>query len=191
MRRYFAANHTATRVAVRSLLTLLVLILCRALAGEPAQSNDSKPRFLINFAEFTEWPADAFANEHERLTIGILGEDPFHGTLDKLAADQVIWGRRIRILRFRKVDEIKLCHILYISESEGRRLDRVLRGLSGKSILTVSEIKNSAARGVMIEMKRQNKKIRLVINLESAKKAHLTLNPQLLRLGEIVESGEK
>jgi len=76
---------------------------------------------------------------------------------------------------------------LYISKSEAPRLDRILRGLKEKLVLTVSEIENSAKRGVMIEMKSENGKIHLAINLESAKAAHLTLKSKLLRLGEIVE----
>lgn len=161
------------------------------LAGEPSADNPSKPQYLINLAEFTDWPASAFRDDNEPLAIGILGKDPFRSTLDKVAANQVVRGRNVRIAHFKKIEEVKVCHVLYISSSEERRLERIVSAVSQKPVLTVSEIKNSAERGVVIEMKPENQKTRLVINLEAAKAAHLTLKSKLLRLGEIVEPLKK
>lgn len=178
----------------RALVCVLLaglIIISPAIAEEQSHDSQSQARFLINFAEFTKWPASAFANEHEPLTIGILGKNSLRRELEKLAENQVLRGRHVRISHFRKVEEINVCHILYISESEERRLERILRAVSERPLLTVSEIKNGAERGVMIEMKRESKKIRLAINLESAKAAHLTLKSKLLRLGEIVEPVKK
>lgn len=168
-----------------------LMALSRAAGGESSADSQSKSKFLINFAEFTEWPETAFPKEGEPLLIGILGRDPFGKELNELAENGVVKGRHARVLRFRKVEEIKTCHILYIGKSEEARLDRVLRGLKERPVLTVSEIENCAKRGVMIEMKTEKGKIRLAINLECAKAAHLTLKSKLLRLGEIVESSEK
>jgi hypothetical protein len=167
-----------------------LMLISSAAGSDSAPNNQTKSKFLTNFAEFTEWPETAFTNEAEPLLIGIPGRNPFGKELEKLA-DGVVKGRHMRVLRFRKVEEIKTCHILYISKSEEPRLDRILRELKERPVLTVSEIENSAKRGVMIEMKTENGKIRLAINLECAKAAHLTLKSKLLRLGEIVESGNK
>lgn len=174
-----------------SLVLFGLMVISRAAGGESSGASQSKSKSLINFAEFTEWPETAFPKEGEPLLIGILGRDPFGKDLDKLAENGVVKGRHVRVLRFRKVEEIKTCHILYIGKSEEPRLDRMLRGLKERPVLTVSEIENSARRGVMIEMKTENGKIRLAINLECAKAARLTLKSKLLRLGEIVESSQK
>jgi hypothetical protein len=93
--------------------------------------------------------------------------------------------------RWVKVQEIKTCHILYVSESEGPRLGRMLRALKERRVLIESEIENSVMRGVMIEMRTVNSKFHLAINLEPAKAAHLTLSWKLMRLGEIVEPLKK
>jgi len=162
-----------------------------ALAGEPLAEAQSKAKFLVNFAEFTEWPQGAFSDNNELLKIGILGRDPFGKDIDELAESDLLKGRRAHILRSRKVEELKSCHILYVSQSEESRLERILRVLRGKPVLTVSEIEDSANRGVMIQMKTEDEKLRLVINLESAKAANLTLKSKLLRLGEIIEPPKK
>jgi hypothetical protein len=165
--------------------------LFQAIAGEPPSEISSKAKFLINFAEFTEWPDGTFADKEELFKIGILGRDPFGTQLDELAKNDQLKGRRARILRSRRVEELKSCHILYISQSEESRLERILRGLKEKPVLTVSEIESSASRGAIIQMKTENEKVRLLINLESAKAANLVIKSKLLRLGEIVESTKK
>jgi YfiR/HmsC-like len=177
----------------RAILAVLVglTVISRAAAGEPAPESQTKSSFLINFAEFTEWPESVFANEKGRLIIGILGSDPFGKYLDRLVENDVLKGRSVRVLRYRKVEEIKTCHNLYVSKSEGRRLNRIVRALKERPVLIVSDIENSVARGVMIEMRTESRKIKLAINLESAKAAHLTLSSKLLRLGEIVEPAGK
>jgi hypothetical protein len=183
---------TNSRIAQVVLAILVAFaVIATAEAGELSQDRQTKAGFLINFAEFTEWPETAFANEKEPLNIGILGTDPFGKSFDKLVENEVLKGRRARVLRYRKVQEIKTCHILYVSESEGRRLGRILRTLKERPVLIVSEIENSVMRGVMIEMRTVDTKVHLEINLESAKAAHLTLSSKLLRLGEIVEPPKK
>jgi hypothetical protein len=172
-------------------IVFALIHISAAPAGESSADAENKSKFLLNFAEFTDWPETAFANEQTPLTIAILGHDPFGKDLDKLAENDVLKGRSVVVRRHRKVEEIKTCHILYVSESEKSRMDRILRALKGKPVLTVSEIENAAVRGVMIQMKTENDKIRLAINLESSKAAHLTLKSKLLRLGEIVEPTKK
>src|SRR5689334_3656176 len=74
-----------------------------------------KAVFLFNFAQFAEWPAEAFTNSQAPLTIGILGIDPFGRALEDTVRDERVRGRRIELRHYRAVEEIKTCHILYIS----------------------------------------------------------------------------
>ena len=80
------------------------------------------------------------------------------------------------------------CHILYIGQSETKRLDRLLEGLKGKPVLMVSDIAGSVAHGVMIEFVTERNRVRLRVNPEAAKAAGLTLSSKLLRASEVVSS---
>jgi hypothetical protein len=162
-----------------------------AVGAEPAGEAETKSKFLVNFAQFTEWPATAFASGKAPLIIGILGTDPFGSHLDKLVENETVRGHHLRVLRYSKVEEIKTCHILYISESEEPRLARIVRAMKEKPVLTISEIESSVMHGVIIRMRMEDRKVRLAINLKAAKAAHLSLKSKLLRLGEIVESEKK
>ena len=88
------------------------------------------------------------------------------------------------------MEEIKTCHILFISRSETDRLEPILARLKDRNILTVADAEGFAQRGVMIRFVTEHNKIRLRINLEAAKAAHLTISSKLLRPAEIVTAGQ-
>jgi hypothetical protein len=145
-----------------------------------------KAVFLFNFAQFVDWPPDAFPNAESPLVIGILGDDPFGPYLDEAVKGEKVNNRPMVIQRYRDVEEIKVCHILFISKSEAGRMDQVLGRLKGRSILTVGETNGFSQLGGIIDFAMENSKVRLKINLRAARLAHLTISSKLLRPAEIV-----
>ena len=160
-------------------------------SAQPSRQYQVKAAFLYNFAQFTEWPPEAFATKDAPLVIGILGKDPFGPALDDTVRDEFVRGQKLLVERYSTVEEIKTCHILYISQSESNRLDHILQKLEKKPILTVSDITGSAPRGVMIRFINEGGKIRFRINAQAAKEAKLSLSSKLLRLSEIVSTRKK
>lgn len=174
----------------RALAALTVLLLGCLLpvpiGAQPAREYQVKAVFLFNFAQFVEWPPQAFPDDGAPLVIGVLGEDPFGPALDEAVQGESIGGRSIIIRRYRHLSEVEHCHILFISRSETARVDPIVARLASRSILTVSDAEGSAHRGVMIRFFTENKRIRLRINLESARAAGLVISSKLLRPAEIV-----
>jgi hypothetical protein len=80
--------------------------------------------------------------------------------------------------------------VLFVSRSESDRLDQILASLVGKPVLTVGDVEGFARRGGVIRLATVGGKIRLRINLDSAKAAKLTISSKLLRPAQIVASGE-
>ena len=156
----------------------------------PSAEYQLKAVFLFNFAQFVEWPTEAFPQEHTPLIIGVLGEDPFGAYLDETVRGEKVNDRPLAVQRYRRVDEIKTCHILFISRSEGDRLEPIFASLRGRNTLTVGDAVGFAQRGGMIRFVTEKNKIRLRINLEAAKAAHLTISSKLLRPAEIVAPGK-
>jgi hypothetical protein len=157
----------------------------------PAQTAVSKEyqvkaAFLFNFIQFVEWPPAAFPEKATPLVIGVLGEDPFKGFLGEMLRDEQVGKRPLRIEYYRRGEEIQQCHILFISNSESRRLEQVLGKLKNRSILTVGESESFAANGGMINFIMEGSKIRFRINNEAARAASLTISSKLLRLAEVV-----
>jgi hypothetical protein len=186
-----AGASPARRVAICAIACLVCLNATRA----PAQSSHPseyqlKAVFLFNFAQFVEWPASAFPTPDAPLIIGVLGEDPFGHFLDEMVRGESVNSHRLVVQRFRHVEDITACHILYVSRPEEEHLDQVLRGLKGRTVLTVGDADNFARRGGMIVFVTDNKRIRLRINLAAAEAADLKLSSKLLRPAEIVSTGE-
>ena len=150
-----------------------------------------KAVFLLNFAQFTGWQTNAFENPTSPLVIGVLGEDPFGALLDDAVRDEIVNGRKFVVERYRRVEDIQTCHLLFISQSETRRLDKIVAALRGKPVLTVSDIENSVYNGVSVQFITENNKIRLRINMDSLKEANLTISSKLLRFAEIISAPAK
>jgi hypothetical protein len=98
----------------------------------------------------------------------------------------VVNNRPLLVQRYRRVEEIKTCHILFISSSEEKRLDQVMTSLKGRNLLTVGDFEGFARYGGIVRFATEKNKTRLKINLEAAKAANLTISSKLLRPAEII-----
>lgn len=157
----------------------------------PPNEYQLKAVFLFNFTQFVEWPREAFADPDEPLIIGVLGADPFGPYLDQTVQGEKINGRAIEVRRYRSVAEIQACHVLFISQSETARLRDILPRLRGRSILTVGDSEGFAQGGGMIRFMTDKNRIKLRVNVDSAKEARLTISSKLLRAAEIVQTGKE
>ena len=186
----FQPSKTSLKVGIWSFFGIWMLEFGAflSLPAEPTREYQLKAVFLYNFTQFIEWPTNAFENKESPLVLGVLGSDPFGALLEETVRNEQVQGRRLELKRYRTLAEIKTCHILYIGQSEARRLDRALEGLKGKPVLTVSDIAGSVLRGVMIEFVTERNRVRLRINPEAAKGSGLTLSSKLLRASEVVSS---
>lgn len=162
---------------------------CRTAAALPsAKEYQIKAVFLFNFAQFVDWPPEAFPTPETPVIIGVLGEDPFGSLLEETIMGERIDQHPLLIRRYHRVEDIDLCHILFISGSETNRLESTMVALQDRGILTVCDTEGFAKRGVMIRFINEKNKIRLRINLERVKAAGLVLSSKLLRPSEIISS---
>ena len=179
-------------MVTRGALTAAVLAL--AIAGAtPAHGGPSeyevKAAFLYNFAKFVEWPAGSFTATNNTLVVGVLGDDPFGEALDRIAQNKSAQGRRIDVRRFRTVADVgDRCHILFVSPSEARELPRILRGLHGEPILTVSDIAGFLDHGGAINLLMEQRRVRFAVNLKAANEAGLKMSSQLLKIAKTVQN---
>jgi len=92
------------------------------------------------------------------------------------------------IKRFQHVNDIKNCHILFISAKEAGRVKDILSAVQNRSILTVSDMRNFTNAGGMISFFTKDNKIKLMINPAAARAAELNISSKLLRVAEIAVS---
>jgi len=156
----------------------------------PAREYQVKAVFLFNFAQFVHWPPQAFAESQAPLVIGVLGDDPFGSSLDDAVRGELVNNHPLVIQRYRRVEDVGDCHILFISQSEAGQLEQIFDRLKGRSILTVSDADEFTHRGGMIRFVTEKNRVRLRVNLEVAKASNLAISSKLLRPAEIVTTRE-
>jgi hypothetical protein len=173
---------------VSAALLLLLLAYGSGLAAQSAPTTEYqlKAVFLFNFAQFVEWPQGEFADPATPLVIGVLGQDPFGAYLDATVRGETVNGRPLAVRRYRRVEEIRNCQILFVSRPEEGHLGEILDSLKGRSVLTVSDADRFAPHGGMIGFVMDRNRIRLRINLDAARAANLTISSKLLRPAQIV-----
>jgi len=166
----------------------LALVPAPDLAAQAARPSEYQVKavFLFNFAQFVDWPPEAVADSQAPLTIGVLGENPFGDVLDATVRGERRGARSFVVRRYQRVEDIKICDILFISRPEGDRPEGVLADLKRRPILTVSDADGFAEHGGMIGFVTDRNRIRLKINLGVVQAAHLTISSKLLRVAEII-----
>ena len=140
--------------------------------------------FLFNFAQFIKWPTKAFPDSGSPLTIGVLGANPFGGALDNTVRGETVSGRRMAVKYSRRVEDLKNCQIVFVSQSEAGRLGSVLGAFQNTSVLTVSDIPRFCEKGGMINFRVEGGQVRFSVNTQPAKNAGLQISSKLLRLAK-------
>jgi len=167
---------------------LLVWAVSAAYAEESQYSEyEVKAAFLYNFAKFVEWPEESLPKADTPIVIGVLGQDPFKAILDETIRGKQAQKRDVEVKRSAKAQDMRSCHIVFISVSERSRLPETLGAFKGSPVLTVSDIDGFAEQGGIVNLTKDKGKIRLRINVAAAKRAKLKMSSQLLKLAKIVK----
>src|SRR5437773_1455468 len=108
-------------------LAILVMVPLRiGFSQTTSTENSLKAVYLFYFAQFVEWPENAFENAQAPIVIGILGEDHLSSSVEEAVAGEAVRGRKLVVKRCASTEEAKKCQILFISRSESARLERIL-----------------------------------------------------------------
>lgn len=173
------------------LLGFISLMLLSSFFQPPqkrATEYQVKAVFLYNFAQFVDWPEQAFSGPESPLVIGILGNDPFGSYLDETVANENVKGHPLKIKRFQNLNEIDTCHILFINPPPPAKFDIITKTLNGRNILTVSDVNNFVRQGGMVRLFTEDNKIKLRVNLDVIKGEKFIVSSKLLRMAEIAGS---
>mgnify|MGYP000308836677 CR=1 FL=1 len=166
-------------------ISLGLFVFSQSFAEEPSRIEYKiKAGYLYNFTKFITWPK----NESETFNLCILGEDPF-GSIINPIEKRTVKNKPIRLYRLQVADEVKHCHIVYLSPlfPENIYLPGVLTVSSRIPALTVSESKQFTEAGGMIAFFQRDGRVKLHINLEVLRRSGLEISAKLLEVAEIYE----
>jgi hypothetical protein len=166
---------------------LLLAALPRVVTAQEAVPLEYsvKAAFLYNFTKFVEWPASAF-EQRGSVRLCVLGENPFGKSLQSVIEGEQVQGRPITLMRIDSLDDPRLCHILFLSQSETERFPAVLAVVQGAPVLTVGEAPGILEKGVGVNFVLEEGKVRFEINQTAVEGNGLKMSSKLLRLAKRV-----
>jgi hypothetical protein len=161
--------------------------------GLPVHSQDGatseyqvKAAFLLNFARFAEWPADAFQSENAPIILCVFRHDPFGSALDEVIRGKTINKRAVVAQRITELRNLKTCGLVFVSDRENKRLSEILNSLRGSSVLVVGESEDFAAHGGGIQFFLENNRLHFAVNVDAIQRSRLRISSKMLALATIV-----
>ncbi|MBN1415364.1 MAG: YfiR family protein [Bacteroidales bacterium] len=107
-----------------------------------AQTGIAKAQamFIYNFSRLVEWP---LSNRSGYFVIGVYGVSSVADELETYAMGKKVGTQDIQIKRYKTLQEITTCHILFIPFARTKQMDEIVNAVQGKSVLLITE-KNGA-----------------------------------------------
>lgn len=147
-----------------------------------------KAGFVFNFAKYVEWPAEAFDSPRAPIRVGVAGEDPFGGALERTLKDKTVNGRGFTIERYPEPSDVKRCHILFVAGGDPARAKLFLDAAKSPGVLTVGEEKDFARQGGVVTVLIEEGKPKLELNLDAARERNVTISAKLLKVAAVVRA---
>src|SRR5690606_26423091 len=179
----------------RCLIVLLgILLMCSGVRAQPDVEGDIdrikefqvKALFLYNFANFVEWPQEAFADRESPLKMCLFGAVPFGEFLDMVNGVR-IRDRTLQVIRTTDYDKIRAgCHILFVGIDRLDRLDEFFSNINNLFVLSIGNTAGFAENGGVVNILRTRDRQKFEINLSRAIENGLLISSDLLSLARII-----
>jgi hypothetical protein len=186
--RHECVGWHAARLA--TVLTLFFVPYLTSAQGSVPEEYRTKASYLATFPSFIEWPETAFSSPDAPFLVCVLGDFRFGTALAEFARSSSPHGRRIDIRWAHKNDDLRRCHILFISNSEAKSYASILKVVQRADTLTVGETTDFLSAGGMLSFLFQNESLQFEVNLAAANEAHLHVSSKLLALAHRVVRSE-
>ncbi len=176
------------RHAMPRLGILFLLLAAHSVTAQTSVSLEyrSKASFLATFPSFIDWPGDAFPAAEAPFLVCVVGDCRFGTSLAEVTRSTSPHGRRVEVRWVHKDQELRSCHILFVSLSESKRYAKVLQAVQEADVLTVGETPDFLSAGGALSFSFQQEALQFEVNLLAANDAHLRVSSRLLALARRV-----
>jgi hypothetical protein len=157
-----------------------MLLMDRPAFAQPSEAA-VKAAFLPRFARYVTWPLPARPGAGRPLQLCVIGADPFGRALDQAAAGQSVDGYAMMIRRLPSANGAGGCHVAFVQGQNALATGQLLAGMSRMPVLTVTDARSSAQRG-MVHFVIANGRVKFLIDDAEAATRGLSISSRLLAL---------
>lgn len=169
---------------VRTIL-LLCLLLFFMRQGEVnagvATADEIKAAYLYHLLHFVKWPSGYTGSTNDPINICVIGQGDHNDALKALASRSIA-TRPIMVRFVEQSSRAFDCQLLYLHDTNIRRLKSLLQLLGKKGVLTVGESNGFVDDGGMIGFVMIDGTVRMEINLSVAKDDGFEVSAKLLEV---------
>lgn len=143
---------------------------------------------LYNFANFVQWPNNAFVDQQDSIKICLFGNIDFADGIH-FFQDIPVRGRKLNFLLTQNKQEIATgCHILYVGINKQQYLAEFFQNLNHLYVLSIGNTEGFIKQGGVLNILRTSDQQQFAIDLNKAKKNGLAMSSDLLELARIINS---
>lgn len=162
-------------------LVFPILSLICSISGAPANAQTAsfgelQAAYIYNFAKYISWP-----QEGQQFIIGVFREADIMADLESTLSGKKVRGKAISLRKVTTPEELSLCNIVYVSESNSGNLALITIALNEKSILLVTE-EDLIRKGAAISFVVKDDKLRFKLKKKILDQSKLVASEGLLKL---------
>jgi hypothetical protein len=154
-----------------------------------AQEHEVKAAFLSKFPAFVEWPSRPAPEVP--FVIAVAGAEDVAGELRRLTEGRRHEGRVIEIREVADAQGAMGGHMVFVGRAATARLPGIVRGLSGRAVLLVSEAPGALEQGSMVNFVVSDARVRFDVALDNAEAARLRISARLLAVARSVRGARQ
>jgi hypothetical protein len=173
------------------LLRILVCLLPLTAVPVIAQMDEYsiKAGYVYNLSKYVTWPEATFSSSSAPLVICIVGKDPFEGRLDQAVAGKTAGdGRPLEIRRLNgdSTGALHACQIAFLGKSEKKNARAIVNAVKDAPVLTVADFDSFAQEGGIADLRLEDVRIKIDLNMAAAGKANLKISGKLQQVANLV-----
>jgi len=165
------------------LCIVTALVLCLPSVEISAQQGGLfEALYVFKFCSFVRFPAERTSGD---FVIAVLGDANFVTQLEKTVAGKSVGSQAIRVKSIDEASEIGNAQLVYVPETQSKKLTKILDAVRGKATLVVSKGSGLAQAGSHINIFTNGDK-KFEINRAAAESAGLKFSADLLKLAVVL-----
>lgn len=140
------------------------------------QTEKVKAMFVYNFTKYVQWPA---ASQTGTFLINVYGNSPIFDELVKISEMKSAGAQPIVVKRVATPSEIANPHIIYVSANRQADIDQIIKQVSSKPTLIITESKGMIEKGAAINFILVDNKQRFEIKRDNITGKGLKISSEL------------
>jgi len=171
-------------------ILMLVLTLSLSLTNMSRAADEETHQaialFLYNFANYVDWPSDAFTSKKESLNMCVVGKARFVPYLDVFEGT-LIRDRYLSIVKLPQINLDKRCHVLFLDEEEKAMIENIQVIHTSDFVLSISDDTEFVEDGGVVSVFAREEAVQFDVNLGQALRNGLYISSDLLGIARSVK----